>query len=159
MGWCGDVSSTLNHRALYFYYYCIGSWRLGTPGLEDLEASPPFCWARLFSIYLLVALGPPCLVGFSLVLASRGYSCCRARAVGCSGFCRFSRALENRLSSCGAWTSLLNSMFDLPGPGTELCIVSTASAALPGRFFTTEPPGNPWARFCANIHPWLVSVK
>ena len=80
-GGVGDVSSTLNYRALHFYYYCIRSWRLGTPGSEDLEANPPHS--------LLVALGLQCFVGFSLVPASRGYSRWRARAVGCSGFCSF----------------------------------------------------------------------
>ena len=48
-----------------------------------------------------------------------------------------SRALEHRLSSCGAWAGLLRSMWDLPRPGLE-----PVSAALAGRFSTTAPPGN-----------------
>ena len=91
-------------------------------------------------------------VGFSLVVASGGYSwlwcsgfsCCGARALGAQASvvavrglssCG-SRALECRLSSCGARTSLLHSMWDLPGPGLE-----PVSPALAGGFLTTEPPG------------------
>ena len=66
-------------------------------------------------------------MGFSLVAASEGFSCCRARALGawasvvvaCGLSSCGSRALECRLSSCGAWTELLCSMWDLPGPGLE----------------------------------------
>ena len=47
-----------------------------------------------------------------------------------------SRALERRLTSCGARTYLLRSMWDLPGPGLE-----PVSPALAGGFLTTEPPG------------------
>ena len=47
-----------------------------------------------------------------------------------------SRALECRLSSCGAWALLLCSMWDLPGPGLE-----PMSPALAGGFLTTAPPG------------------
>ena len=77
-------------------------------------------------IYLfLAALGLHCCAwAFPLVAASAGYSCCGARASHCGGFsccgaralglwasvvvaCGLSscgsRALERRLSSCGAW--------------------------------------------------------
>ena len=37
--------------------------------------------------------------------------------------------------SCGAWALLLQSMWDLPGPGME-----PVSSALAGRFLTTGPP-------------------
>ena len=47
-----------------------------------------------------------------------------------------SQALECRLSSCGAWASLLRGMWDLPGPGLE-----PVSPALAGGFLTTAPPG------------------
>ena len=50
-----------------------------------------------------------------------------------------SRALEHRLSSCGARASLLCGMWDLPGPGLE-----PMSPALAGGFLTTAPPGKPW---------------
>ena len=87
----------------------------------------------------------------SLVAASGGYSSLR-----CTGFSLrwllllqsmgsrhtgFSscgmRALELRLSSCGARAQLLGSMWDLPRPGLE-----PVSSALAGRFLTTAPPGN-----------------
>ena len=47
------------------------------------------------------------------------------------------RALEHRLSSCGAWAWLLHGMWDLPGSGIE-----PMSLALAGGFFTTEPTAN-----------------
>ena len=90
--------------------------------------------------------------GLSLVAASRDYSSWR-----CAGFSLrwllllrstssrhtgFSscglRALERRLSSCGAQALLLHSMWDLPGPGLE-----PVSPALAGGFLTTAPPGKP----------------
>ena len=46
------------------------------------------------------------------------------------------RALERRLSSCGAWAQLLRGMWDLPGPGLE-----PVSLALADEFLTTAPPG------------------
>ena len=53
------------------------------------------------------------------------FSCCEALAPGLQGF-----------SSCGARASLPCGMWNLPGPGVE-----ALSPALPGRFFTTGPPG------------------
>ena len=49
-----------------------------------------------------------------------------------------SRALECRLSSCGAGASLLRGLWDLPRPGLE-----PMSPALAGGFLTTAPPGKP----------------
>ena len=91
-----------------------------------------------------------CSSDLSLVAASEGYSSLR-----CAGFslqwllllwsmgsrragfssCG-SRALERRLSSCGAQAQLLCGMWDLPGPGLE-----PVSLALAGGFLTTAPPG------------------
>ena len=91
--------------------------------------------------------------GLSLVAVSRGYS-----LLWCTGFllqwllllrstgsrragfssCG-SRALERRLSSCGAWSYLLRGMWDLPEPGIE-----PVSPALAGRFLNTAPPGKPY---------------
>ena len=72
-------------------------------------------------------------VGFSLrwllLLWSTG-----SRRVGFSS-CG-SRALERRLSTCGAWAQLPRGMWDLPGPGIE-----HAPPALAGGFLTTVPPG------------------
>ena len=48
------------------------------------------------------------------------------------------RALERRLSSCGARAYLLHGTWDLPGPGLE-----PVSPALAGGFLTTAPPGKP----------------
>ena len=107
-------------------------------------------------IYLFLAvLGPPCCSGFSPVAVSRGcslvvvhrllvgFSCCRAWALGFTGFsnCSF-RALEHRLNSCGAWAQPPCDLWVLPGPGMK-----PASAALASRFFTTEPPGKPQVLF------------
>ena len=73
-----------------------------------------------------------------------GFSCCRAWALGMRtsvvvarglSSCG-SRALECRLSSCGAWAQLLRGMCDLPRPGRE-----SVSPALAGGFLTTVPPG------------------
>ena len=61
-----------------------------------------------------------------LLLQSMGFSSCG------------SRALEHRLSSCGALVQLLRGMWDLPTPGLE-----PVSPALAGRFLTTVPPGKP----------------
>ena len=48
------------------------------------------------------------------------------------------RALECRLSSCGARAYLLHSMWDLPGPGLE-----PVSPALAGGLVTAASPGKP----------------
>ena len=88
----------------------------------------------------------------SLVAASGGYSSLRCtgfslrwflllQSTGSSlaGFSSYgTRALERRLSSCGARTSLLRGMWELPNPGLE-----PMSPALAGGFLTTAPPGKP----------------
>ena len=53
-----------------------------------------------------------------------------------------SRALERRLSSCGARAQLLCGMWDLPGPELK-----PVSPALAGGFLTTAPPGKPLLLF------------
>ena len=73
-----------------------------------------------------------------------GFSCCRARALGTQAsmgavfrLCTCgSWALECRMSSCSAQTTLLCSMQDPPGPGIE-----PRSLALAGRFISTMPSG------------------
>ena len=76
-------------------------------------------------------------VGFSLhwlfLLRSTGSRHAGFRSCG-------SRALEHRLSSCGARALLLRGMWELPGPGLE-----PLSPALAGGFLTTVPPGKPGA--------------
>ena len=49
-----------------------------------------------------------------------------------------SRSGEHRLNSCGARTSLLCSMWNLPEPG-----IKPKSPAPAGGFYTTEPLGRP----------------
>ena len=76
-----------------------------------------------------------------------GLSCCGARALGCFSSCS-PWALEQKLSSWGTWAQLFHSMWDHPGPGTEL-----VSPALAGRFFTTEPPEKPSSYFYLEFQP------
>ena len=79
-----------------------------------------------------------------------GFSCCGARALGvrasvvvAHGLCSCGlRALERRLSSCGARAQLLRGMWDLSGPGLE-----PVSPALAGGFLTTAPPGKSYIVF------------
>ena len=84
---------------------------------------------------------------------SGGFSCCGAWSLGAQasvvvahGLSSFGlRALERRLSSCGARASLLRGMWDLPGPGLE-----PVFPALAGRFLTTVPPGKSSLLFLNN---------
>ena len=108
-----------------------------------------FCFCFLFVLFWLHWVFVAAR-GLSLVVASGGYS-----LLWCAGFslrwllllqstgsrhagfssCG-SRALEHRLSSCGAQAQLPRGMWDLPGPGLE-----PVSPALAGGFLTTAPPG------------------
>ena len=114
--------------------------------------------SQKFNIYLFLALlGLHCLVGFSLIVASRGCSLLR-----CAGFSLWwllllrstgsrqrasvvaahglsscsSQALDHWLSSCGPRAQLLCGRWDPPRPGIE-----PVSVTLAGRLFTTGPPG------------------
>ena len=72
-------------------------------------------------------------------LVEHGLQAAHALVLGANGLssCGF-QALEDGISSCGAWASLLPGMWDLPGLGIEpMC------PALAGGFFTTKPPGSP----------------
>ena len=106
-------------------------------------------------IYLFLAvLDLCCCTGFSLIVASRGYplavvcgashcgsfSCFRALVLGHAGF-----------HSCGAWAYLLHDMWDLPRSETE-----SMSAALAGRFFTTEPSGEPLKCFTSLLLIYIL---
>ena len=85
-------------------------------------------------------LGLCCREGSSLVLANRGSSLVAVRRLliavaslverGLSSC--ISWALEHRFNGCGAWASLLPSMWNLPRPGIE-----PVSPVLAARFFTT----------------------
>ena len=57
------------------------------------------------------------VLGLSLVVVSGGFSCCGAWALG--GWA--SLVVARGLSNCGTWASLLRSVWDLPGPGSNLC--------------------------------------
>ena len=66
----------------------------------------------------------------------RGFSCCRAWALGHAGF-----------NSYGAGALLLHGRWDLTGSGVE-----PVSPALAGRFFITEPPGKPsWSLLTLSV--------
>ena len=94
------------------------------------------CCARAFSscgewrlLFLAVVRASHC--GVLSLLQSMG-----SRRVGFSSCVM--RALERRLSSCGAWAQVLRGMWDLPGPGPE-----PVSPALASRFLTTVPLRKP----------------
>ena len=121
------------------------------------------CWVFVAAhgLSLVAASGGYCFVAVRrllIVVASR----CRAWALGvrasvvvaCGLSSCGSRALERRLSSCGARAQLLHGMWDLPGPGLE-----PVSPALAGGFLTTAPPGKSHnIHFCLNQSPELFSV-
>ena len=57
----------------------------------------------LFIYLFLAVLGLRGCAGFPVVVVSGGFSCGRARDLGCKGFSSFSsQALEHGLRSCGA---------------------------------------------------------
>ena len=142
-----------------------GMWDLPRPGIEPMSPAlagrflttvPPgqsqFSTFFLLQIYLLIfifgCVGSSLLhVGFLQLQPAGATLCCGAWASHCGGFsCCRARALgtwasvvvAQGLSSCGARTQLLRSMWDLPGPELE-----PVSPALAGRFLTTVPPGKP----------------
>ena len=86
----------------------------------------------IFQKYLLLYFWPrwvfPAVHRLSLAVSS---GCSLLRSTGCrrAGF-----------NICSAGAQLLCSTWYLPGPGIE-----PMSPALAGRFFTTEPPGKPYA--------------
>ena len=67
-----------------------------------------------------------------------GFSCWEAWALGCAGFSTWNTWALDRgsFNSYGPWASLLQSMWDLPGPG-----IKPVSPTLAGGFLTTGPPG------------------
>ena len=83
----------------------------------------------------MAVLGLHCCTGFSLAVASRGYSLV---AMSELLIAVASLVAKHRLSSCGTWALFLHGMWDLPRPGIEPMF-----PALEGRFFTTELSGKP----------------
>ena len=130
---------------IYFIFGCVGSSLLHAGFLQlrraraTLRCSVQASYCGGFSCCGAWALG----TWASVVVAHRPSSC-------------GSRALECRLSSCGAWAELLRSMWDLPGPGLE-----PVSPALAGRFLTTAPPGKPSTFYLYEFHYSrnLISVE
>ena len=106
-----------------------------------------FLYIILFFLHLFI-LFYLFLAAFGLRCCARAFSSCGERGLLCGARASVvvarglsscsSRALEHRLSSCGARAELLCGMWDLPGPGLE-----PVSPALAGGFSTTVPPGNP----------------
>ena len=91
-----------------------------------------------FKFYFFDCAGSSLLHGLRLVVESGAALQCRVPASHCGGFSCGAWAVGCRLNSRVAWPLLLCGMWDLPGSG-----IKPVSPALAGRFFTTEPPGNP----------------
>ena len=114
----------------------------------------------LFIYLFLTVLGFHCCEGFPLVAMSevcsscRGFSCCRAWALGCVGFSSCGAwALEYRLNSVGTQVLLFQGMWDLPGSGIKL-----VSPALVGGFLTTEPPRKPIQTFNLLLYAFFFGL-
>ena len=125
---------THTHTHIYIYTYML---QIST-FIVLILSSFWLCWVFVAAPRLsLVAVSGGCsslgCVGFSLqwLLLLRSTGSRHAGFSSCG-----SRALEHRLSSCGAWAYLLCGMWDLPGPGIE-----PVSPAVAGGFLTTEPTG------------------
>ena len=99
-----------------------------------MRASSSFCELGPFLVAVLRRL----VVVASLV-AEPGLEGIQASVVAARGLCScVSWAHEHRLGSYGTQGQLLCSVWDLPEPGIE-----PVSLELAGRFFTTDPSGNP----------------
>ena len=107
---------------LLFWLHCIFVAACGL-SLVAVSGGHSSFWCVGFSSWWLLLL-------WSMDSRHTGFSSCG------------SRALERRLSSCGAQAQLLRDMWDLPGPGLE-----PVSPALAGGLPTTAPPGKPWTFF------------
>ena len=111
---------------LFIYLFICLRWVFfATRGLSLVAGSRgyPSLWCTGFSLQWL-------LLSWSMGSRHAGFSSCGLRA------------LEHRLSSCGAWDQLFHGMWDLPRPGIE-----PVSPALAGGFLTTAPPGKPSSFF------------
>ena len=138
---CSDGGDFLNIYLLFFKIYLFWLRRI------LVEVCGLFFF---FLIYFWLCWVFVAARRLSLVAVSGGYSSLRCTGFSLrwllllrsTGFRRKgfsscgSRALEHRLSSCGAQAQLLSSMWDLPGPGLE-----PESPALAGGFLTTAQPG------------------
>ena len=106
----------------------------------------PVLLSRLFSSCSKQRLLPGCSAWAShcggLWLRSTGSGARASVAEACGLSSCDPRALEDGLNSCGTQASWLLSMWALPRPG-----IKPASPPLADKFFTTEPPGKPYAIF------------
>ena len=98
----------------------------------------------LFIIILLIYFWLRCVFvagrSFSLVMTCGGYSLLLWSTVSrCTGFSSCGLQALEGLSICGTRAYLLHSVWDLPGPVTELLL-----PALQSRLLATEPPGKPY---------------
>ena len=159
----------LSHLYAFTSLYAVPGMLLSI--FEDSTEAPSHLQGFVYSfffffnkfIYLfLAALGLCCCAGFLQLWQAGATLPCSARASHCGGFsllrslgsrrasfsCCGTRALECRLSSCGAWAQLLRGMWDLPGPGLK-----PVSPALAGGFLTTAPPGKSCLSFLVLLPP------
>ena len=114
---------------------------------KPIKACGTGCIFNFFNLFIsLDALSPRLQAAFLWLQRAGGYSwlqwlgfgvSCGAAGSRLMGFssCN-SRALERRLSSCGAQAYLLQGMRNLPGPGTE-----PTPPALADGFLFIVPPG------------------
>jgi len=115
-------------------------WRLSLPEWECCWVGEDEAEGTFFSVvYLFIpgCVGSLVLRRLSLVVESEGYSVVAARGL-LIGVASLGRALEHRLSGCGAQALWLCGIWDLPRSG-----IGPVSPALAGKFFTTELPGKP----------------
>ena len=108
----------------------VAEHRFQARGLQQLQHAgsvvvarrPQSTWISVVAVCGLSSCGMQALQHVASVVVVRGLSSCG------------SRALECRLSSCGAWAQLLRGMWALPRPGIE-----SVFPALAGGFLTTAP--------------------
>ena len=112
-------------KFIYFIFGCVGSLLLPTGFLQLQRVGATLrCGTWASHCGGLSCCGAWALGVQASVVAARGLSSCGLRA------------LERRLSSCGARPQLLHGMWDLPRSGIE-----PVSPALAGELLTTVPPG------------------
>ena len=101
-------------------------------------------------MYLFLAvLGPRCCAGFSLVVASGGFSLVAVPLIAVASLISEHRLCRCGLKSCGSWA--LEQRFNSCGLGLVVhCMwilhrsgIEPVSPALAHKFLTTAPPGNP----------------
>ena len=105
-------------------------------------------------VFILAVLGVPCCVDFSVVVTSGATLQLWCVGFVCGGFfvkhgLQDSWALQHRFNSCGEPAQLLCSMWDLPRSG-----IKPVPLALAGRFFTTEPPGEPFTKVSSSLQTY-----